>query len=237
MKAVAFIILLAALVCASMMSCSNDNGVRSDAVETDQSLTAVTGPATEFTPYALQRRCTVGQFPNTVGSYWVYGVTDTISGAETEITVSITDIVTLSGGVQAAEWVYTEGSSTIKTEWVNITADTVSFYRTDDANEDPYRYRELIFPIQWGNTWNFWLGLHAEYCSVPAMPVITVPAGTFGTFQTHIRHSSGMLDMVDLSDLYLSPNNGFVRIDRTRGWRQTIHSHEIWELEEYSIAK
>jgi hypothetical protein len=240
--------LLLVLLGAGMLSCSHDRPGESIAGNPETlatgGLTPVAeeiqnlGPAgEEDLPSRRPKAAGVETFPNTLGSFWEYAVTDTVTGATSTVTVTITDTLNLYGSIPVAVWVYERDDVFEKVEFVNITGHTVAVYPDDPFALVIQPIRKLVFPIEVGNVWDHMFGRDAEYYAVPEAGSITVPAGEFDSYHVIANHRSGMLDLVDISALYFAPNVGYAQVERTIGWRQTISSREIWQLVQFSVTE
>ena len=109
-------------------------------------------------PIAPIKAGSVADFPNALGSTWVYHVIDNLQSIDTNKPDIRIDTVTTSisryatdpiSGLEATVWTYIRNVSPIPEKLVVIRGDTVYFYWSYEKNDK----LGLIFPFDYRDTW------------------------------------------------------------------------------------
>lgn len=177
-------------------------------------------------------------FPNQVGDQWIYSVNDTtlVRSAGTRVisnynmTVTVTNTITLANGINANVWVstYPGGSDT---SYVFQSGDTVRFM----SPQNLFLYtRQYPIPFMLNQSWRYTLFAAGE--------VTVVGQGTIAVGQNefenawHIQGSGGMPDAIFMVDEWVENNVGVVkRYINQDGELVNIVHHISWSLINYSL--
>ena len=178
-------------------------------------------------------------FPNKVGDTWTYLVNDTTYDlqnptpvvAQYNMTVSIIDSVTLTGGVKANVWVYSYPNET-DTNYVFQNGDTINFA----SNKRFYLeiVRMYIIPFRLHNSWEYSVNSIHDV-TVDSQANIIVGKNQFGN-SFHISGNPGMPDEVIHIDEWLEDNVGIVRryVDGS-GTNNPFKYRTLWSLDSYHL--
>lgn len=177
-------------------------------------------------------------FPNSVGDYWEYNVTRTISGYSDieNYTVKVTIVGTqkLIDGNKAFIWQYQYPSGN-DTNYVTITNDTVKIY-------DPFRIETLrnlqfplkiyLIPLQVGKRWDGKL-LLIDSSHVTISPNVTTKFQTFtDCFNIYHYYLAPNTEYIDTS--WFQSNIGFIK-NYYNNYVLAPRTVEVWELKKYLL--
>jgi hypothetical protein len=167
-------------------------------------------------------------FPNTIGSRFVYSHFDSLSMTSDTITASIVDTFSSNHQGAVSVWEYRWNSST-RTGKVYYYSDTVMVH--DDAISG-LGYTIYVFPLEIGKGWKD--GLILDTSTVIDRVPVCVPAGIFaGAFLIERRWSG--LQVFGHELIWLVPRVGIVKKHHwgwSFGW-----ANQTWELIEYHIVR
>ena len=166
-------------------------------------------------------------FPNTIGSRFVYFYFDSVSMSSDTVVATIVGKTTFDTTKQATVWEYTYSSKT-DSKYVYISADTVMIY--NDLNTW-WGNTIYVFPLRVGKGWKG--DFPTDTNRVIDTVAISVPAGEF-SHAFVIEEKWGALN--DYGDVltWFVPKVGMVKTHRS-GWSFGL-ANESWELIEYHIS-
>jgi len=165
-------------------------------------------------------------FPNTIGSRFVYFYFDSISMSSDTVVASIVGMSALSR-IQATVWEYTYSSKT-DSKYVYISGDTVMIY--NDLNTW-WGNTIYVFPLRVGKGWKG--DFPTDTSTVIDRVAISVPAGKF-SHAFVIEEKWGALNDYGHVLTWFVPKVGMIKTHR-RGWSFGL-ANETWELIEYHIS-
>jgi len=168
-------------------------------------------------------------FPNTIGSRFVYSHFDSISMSSDTITASIVDTFSSNHQGAVSVWEYRWNSST-HTGKVYYYGDTVRVHHDEISGSG---YTIYVFPLEIGKGWK--AGFIPDTSTVIDKVSVSVPAGEFaGAFLIERGWSGPNVCGDEL--IWLAPTVGVVK-KHHRGWLFGQVSNQTWELIEYHIAR
>jgi len=179
---------------------------------------------------ASRRKMYVGNFPVAVGSRWTYTVRDSVRHRTDTAYVRIIGSKPMSDGKKASMWRYRYRGK-LDTEYVALSGDTVTFYRSTERQSAHIRF---IFPLVPGKHWS----LHPPGSTeVQKIMTVETPAGVFRhTFK--VRQQPAVRNFVGGTSFWLEPWVGFVQIHYKS--IDTINNQEedsLWQLLAWTIKK
>jgi hypothetical protein len=178
----------------------------------------------------------VEDFPNTIGSRFVYSYFDSVSMASDTVVASIVGMTaldgtpacqSLSGRKEATVWEYTYSSKT-DSKYVYVSGDTVKI--CSDLNTW-WGNTFYVFPLKVGKGWKG--DFPTDTSTVVDRVAISVPAGEF-SHAFVIEEKWGALNDYGHVLTWLVPKVGMIKTHR-RGWSFGL-ANETWELIEYHIC-
>jgi hypothetical protein len=166
-------------------------------------------------------------FPNTVGSRFVYFYFDSVSMSSDTVVASIVGMITFDSTKQATVWEYTYSSKT-DSKYVYISDDTVKI--CNDVNTW-WGNTIYVFPLKVGKGWKG--DFVTDTSTVIDTVAISVPAGEF-SHAFVIEEKWGALNDYGQVLTWFVPKVGMIK-KHGRGWSFGL-ANETWELIEYEIS-
>ncbi len=174
-------------------------------------------------PLAPIKAGSVRNFPNELGSTWVYHVIDNRQPVDSNKPQLEIDTVTTTisryamdpvSGLQATVWTYLRNSAPIPEKLVVIRKDTVYFYWSYENNDKI----GLIFPFDYRDTWQTGGFLSGDQTTVTDTIALRLPTGLYPRVYVlkNERRTSISTDKRTMT-LWFVPDLGFVK----------IHLHEV----------
>jgi hypothetical protein len=172
-----------------------------------------------------------GDFPNSVGSVWVYNVIDNLHHSARTVTVRVARETDLPRFGRVAMWEFSSPQET-DTQYVAVSADTVLVLECTDP-----RYcatiMKYVFPLEVGKQWD--PGFYAGSTSVTQEDTVTVGAGTFSQ-AFRLEQSWYALNEGGGSTIWIVPRIGIVqRSVQAHLWTSGVN--ETWELIHYDLSQ
>ena len=181
---------------------------------------------------------TAAIFPDKVGNSWLYQVNDTAYSfanpaiiTQYNMTVTITDSVTLAGGIKANRWVYSLPGGN-DTNYVFKKADTISFISNNRFAME--LIRQYIAPLQLHQSWMYSFS-SVNNVSVAAQATITVGQQQFEN-AFNIKGFPGRPDEIIGIDEWFEDYVGIVkRYVNTSGSNNPYKYRRLWTLLSYQV--
>ena len=167
-------------------------------------------------------------FPNQIGTYWLYAVTDSsdVNNVNVDtLEVTIVNSIEINSGENATVWVY-EHCGSVDTQYVSIKNDTILFYY---QSVTPFITKSFIFPFEVGNGW----GNSNDTTTVIEQTSITTPAGEFANSYKITRQVIGFNYSLS-SDTWFVNKIGIVAIEK-HGINLGLFTDSRRELLDYDI--
>jgi hypothetical protein len=166
-------------------------------------------------------------FPNTVGSLWIYKVTDHLHNKTYELEVRIVKD-TLISNLYYKKWTYSCNDYT-KSKYVIIADDSVRFNQIYN-DQHLYLTDVLALPYEVGNSWeNPYVGCYPFHYEVEEKKDLDLNNRNFTDVYV-VRKSGGCPNDYITERLYVKPNVGLVKFEASEILWTEIQN-DVWELE------
>lgn len=165
-------------------------------------------------------------FPNTIGSLWIYKVTDSLQNKTYELEVRIVKD-TLINDLHYKKWTYS-CNDYVKSKYVLVENDSI-FINVLATDSNLYISDILILPFEKGSNWEFPVygsfDSHYEVEDVKDMKILNRDFENVSV----IRKNAGGMNEYITNRFYMKPKLGMVKFE-TRQILWTVYQNEVWEL-------
>ena len=182
-------------------------------------------------PVVSDELFTLGRFPLSIGSRWVYSIRDSLSDYidTVVVTADYSEVIIDFESVFHLEYRFLNKADT---DAVQIVGDSVNYFDSVGGALN----RRLVFPIDLNSEWAY-SGIYGyKVSNVIAEDEISVPAGGFTAFTIETILSPVIMDLIDNSNIWVTPDIGIVKMELITGFR-AVDRYEIWELVEYQFGE
>ena len=170
-------------------------------------------------------------FPNTVGSLWIYKVTDSLQNKTYELEVRIVKD-TLIKDLHYTKWTYS-CHDYVKSKYVLVENDSI-FFKMLATDSTLFTTDILIMPFEKGSVWEFPVyGSFDSNYEVEDITDMKILNCDF-TQVSIIRKNAGSPNNYITNRFYIKPNTGIVRFDAREIMWSTIQN-EVWELKRCNL--
>lgn len=170
-------------------------------------------------------------YPNTVGSLWIYKVTDSLQNKTYELEVRIVKD-TLVNDLHYKKWTYS-CNEYVKSKYVLVENDSI-FINVLATDSNLYISDILIMPFEKGSIWGFPVyGSFDSQYEVEDVKDMKILNRDF-TGVSLIRKNAGSPNNYITNRFYLKPNLGMVKFEAREILWSTIQN-EVWELKRCEV--